>query len=163
MNALAIVDGYDEEVVKVCPNGTLGDVIELGGLLIGLPEKPKERIQGEGLASDLQVWSRVSMPQELSRIRSMDEWAESPKEFVTVIGFTTRVSLRMLPEGTTCYSSGLRLILGTRHISHFKGISFFTWLRAKLTHVVLGSFTLSVVALVTLISALLFCLTKLRR
>lgn len=115
MNALAIVDGYDEEVVKVCPNGTLGDVIELGGLLIGLPEKPKERIQGEGLASDLQVWSRVSMPQELSRIRSMDEWAESPKEFRERFRPYIEEEFRRRRDGHWFYNAGKPTYVTGRH------------------------------------------------
>ena len=40
MNPLVKLDSYDEEVVKICPNGTLGEVVELGGLFIGLPEEP---------------------------------------------------------------------------------------------------------------------------
>lgn len=115
MNALAIVDGYDEEVVKVCPNGTLGDVIELGGLLIGLPEKPKEGIQGEGLASDLQVWSRVSMPQELSRIRSMDEWAESPKEFRERFRPYIEEEFRRRRDGHWFYNAGKPTYVTGRH------------------------------------------------
>ena len=115
MNALAIVDGYDEEVVKVCPNGTLGDVIELGGLLIGLPEKPKEGIQGEGLASDLQVWSRVPMPQELSRIRSMDEWAESPKEFRERFRPYIEEEFRRRRDGHWFYNAGKPTYVTGRH------------------------------------------------
>lgn len=80
---------------------------------------------------------------------------------VTGFGFTIRVNLRTSPVDTTCYSSGLRWMLGTRHISVSNVTSFFTWLRAKLTHVVLGSFTLSVAALVTLISALVYCWMRL--
>ena len=115
MNALAIVDGYDEEVVKVCPNGTLGDVIELGGLLIGLPEKPKEGIQGEGLASDLQVWSRVPLPQELSRIRSMDEWAESPKEFRERFRPYIEEEFRRRRDGHWFYNAGKPTYVTGRH------------------------------------------------
>ena len=49
MNALEQVEGYDEAVIKICPQGTLGDVVELGGLLIGLPKVPDEGIINEGL------------------------------------------------------------------------------------------------------------------
>ena len=80
-----------------------------------------------------------------------------------VFGFTIRVSLRLSRGGTTCSSSGRRLTLATPHIWDSKETFSFTWLRAKLTRAVLASFTLSVAALVTLISALLFFLTKLLR
>lgn len=80
---------------------------------------------------------------------------------VRVFGFTIRVHLRTLPGGTTCYFSGRKLILDTLRTFPFSVKSFFTWLRAKLTLVVSVSFILSVAALGTLISVVLFCLMKL--
>ena len=42
---------------------------------------PKKQIEGYGKAVDMQMWERRPMPEELSRIRSMDEWSEMPREF----------------------------------------------------------------------------------
>ena len=51
-------------------------------LHIALPaQPPEEEIEGHGLPNHMQLWKRVSMPKELSRIKSMDEWAEMPREF----------------------------------------------------------------------------------
>ena len=44
MDALFKIDDYEEPIVKICPNGTLGDVVELGGILIGLPKAPTKGI-----------------------------------------------------------------------------------------------------------------------
>src|SRR5210317_149298 len=82
---------------------------------------------------------------------------------VKVFGFTIRVHLRTLPGGTICYYSGPKLILDTLRTFPFSVKSFSTWLRAKLTLVVSVSFILSVAALGTLISVLLFLLTRLLR
>ena len=64
MSVLEKVDGYEDEVIKICPNGTLGDVVELGGILIGLPETPKRGIKGEGMEAGMQMWERLPMPAE---------------------------------------------------------------------------------------------------
>ena len=82
MAGLKDIEGYEDPVVNICPNDTLGDVIVIADVTIQLPKKPKKK---DILFSDLpkakQYWSRVSMPDDLSKIRSMDEWAEQPKEF----------------------------------------------------------------------------------
>ena len=37
---LVDVKGYTEKAVAICPNGTLGETVELGGILIVLPKAP---------------------------------------------------------------------------------------------------------------------------
>ena len=72
----------EEALISICPNGTEGEVYELAGLRILLPAQPPEsEIQGYQEADDLHVWQRRAMPAELLRIKSMDEWAEMPREF----------------------------------------------------------------------------------
>lgn len=76
------VEGYDDFVINICPNQTQGEIIELAGLNIQLPVvPPKEEIINHSLKKEDQRWMRAELPQELMRIRSMDEWAEMPKEF----------------------------------------------------------------------------------
>ena len=71
-----------EDIVGICPNGTKGDVVRIGGLDIALPaQPPKTKIAGYGKPNHLQLWKRIPMPEEMLRIKSMDEWAESPREF----------------------------------------------------------------------------------
>ena len=76
MNALVDIDGYDDKGIKIDPNGTEGDVLELHGLLVVLPKKPKRsEILFHDKPKHLQMWARTPMPEELQRIRSMDESA----------------------------------------------------------------------------------------
>ena len=115
MDVLAKVEGYEEEFIKICPHGTLGDVVELGGLLIGLPEVPKEGIIGEGLEEDVQMWQRTSMPQELSRIRSMDEWSETPREFREKFRPYIEQEYRRRRDGVWFYNQGVPTYITGRH------------------------------------------------
>lgn len=82
MPGLKDIEGYEDPVVNICPNDTQGDVIVIASLIIQLPKKPaKKDILLSNLPKAKQFWSRVPMPDDLSKIRSMDEWAEQPKEF----------------------------------------------------------------------------------
>ena len=74
------LEDYEDLVIKICPNETEGEVVEVGDLLIMLPEQPDLK-DIAGYDDKVQVWRRSEMPEELSRIKSMDQWAEMPKEF----------------------------------------------------------------------------------
>ena len=74
MSVLVDIKEYEQPAISICPKGTKGEMLELGGLLIILPAKPpKKQIFGHDLPKRMQMWERVSMPDELSRIKSMDE------------------------------------------------------------------------------------------
>ena len=109
------IDDYEEPIVKICPNGTLGDVVELGGILIGLPKAPTKGIKGEGLEASMQMWERLPMPAELSRIRSMDEWAETPKEFREKFRPFIEEEFRRRREGFWFYNKGEPTFITGRH------------------------------------------------
>lgn len=73
---------YDDHIINICPNNSLGDVIELADLYIQLPKKPKnESILFHKLPKERQFWERLPVPKELEAIKSMDEWSLQPKEF----------------------------------------------------------------------------------
>ena len=79
MSGIIKIKDSDEFAISICPNGTEGEIIELGGLFICLPKRPpKKNISGYKESNSMQMWRRIPMPKELSRIRSMDEWAEMP-------------------------------------------------------------------------------------
>jgi hypothetical protein len=82
MAGLKKIEGYDDMVVNICPSDTEGEIIEISGIDIQLPKKPKKKdiLFSDKKKSD-QFWSRIPMPEDLSKIRSMGEWAEQPKEF----------------------------------------------------------------------------------
>ena len=82
MAGLKQIEGYDEMVINICPDDTEGDIIEIADLLIQLPKTPsKKNILYHEKPKEEQRWARQEMPTELSRIRSMDEWYDMPKEF----------------------------------------------------------------------------------
>lgn len=82
MSGLVNIKGYDEPVVNICPKGTAGDIIEISGLYIQLPEVPDTKdILFSDLPVEQQYWRRVDPPTDLMKIRSMDEWNDMPKPF----------------------------------------------------------------------------------
>ena len=82
MAGLKKIDGYKDFVVNICPDDSQGDVIEISDIFIQLPKKPaKTEILFHDKKREEQMWKRLPVPQDLVRVRSMDEWMEQPKEF----------------------------------------------------------------------------------
>jgi hypothetical protein len=116
LSVLLDIEEYEEPAVKICPNGTEGEVIELGGLLICLPKRPsKKEIFGHKESNSMQMWRRILMPQELSRIRSMDEWAEMPREFRARFRPYIEEEFRRRREGFWFYNNGTATYITGRH------------------------------------------------
>ena len=116
MNVLLYTEEYDEPAIKICPNGSEGEIIELGGLLICLPKRPtKKNIIGYKEPDSMQMWRRISMPKELSRIRSMDEWAEMPKQFREKFRPYIEEEFRRRREGFWFYNNGTPTYITGRH------------------------------------------------
>ena len=110
------VKEYSEPVIKICPNGTEGELIELGGLLICLPKAPpKKQIFGYKEPKSLQMWQRTPMPKELSRVRSMDEWSEMPKQFREKFRPYIEEEFRRRREGFWFYNNGTPTYITGRH------------------------------------------------
>ena len=63
----------------------------------------------------MQMWRRVLMPQELSRIRSMDEWAEMPREFRERFHPYVEEEFRRRREGFWFYNNGTATYITGRH------------------------------------------------
>ena len=116
MSGIIKIKDSDEFAISICPNGTEGEVIELGGLLICLPKRPpKKNISGYKESNSMQMWRRVSMPQELSRIKSMDEWAEMPREFRERFRPYIEEEFRRRREGFWFYNNGTATYITGRH------------------------------------------------
>lgn len=82
MAGIKDIEGYDDFVINICPDETSGEIIEISRLYIQLPEMPDDKqILFNELPIDQQYWRRLSVPKELERLRTMDEWSEAPKEF----------------------------------------------------------------------------------
>ena len=76
--------GYNEELdcVIISKDGTLGDIYEIQGLKVGIPKTPN-KIDGEDLKKEDQVFKQISKPASLSKIKNLidfKEYAEDIKE-----------------------------------------------------------------------------------
>jgi hypothetical protein len=107
---------YEEEVVNICPNGTQGESIEISGVFIQLPELPEDsEILFNGKEESDQHWQRTPMPKELDSIRSMDEWAESPREFRQKYVSYIEKEFKRRREGVWFFNKGVPTYITGRH------------------------------------------------
>ena len=116
MAGLKQVKGYDEYVVNICPNDSDGEVTEIGGLNIQLPKAPRdEEILNYGREVHMQMWQRLPVPEELQRIRSMDEWYEMPSEFKKRFSPYIEQEFKRRREGVWFFNNGERVYITGRH------------------------------------------------
>ena len=113
---LVDVEGYDQQGIVICPNGTQGEVVEIGDLLIVLPSTPEpDQIANHGLPQEDQYWKRQELPEELLRVRSMDEWLESPKEFRQKFRPYVEREFTRRRDGFWFYNDGVPTYISGRH------------------------------------------------
>jgi len=116
MSALIDIDGYEAKGIKIDPNGTEGEIIELHGLLLVLPKKPpRSQILFHDLPKAMQLWQRIPMPEELQRIRSMDEWLEKPAEFRKKFHSYIEQEFQRRRDGVWFYNNGVPTYITGRH------------------------------------------------
>jgi hypothetical protein len=74
--------GYDSkyDFVVISKNGQIGDIINISGLRIALPLKPKKCLQRHSKKEE-QYWEREELPKALSKIQSIFQWNEMTSEF----------------------------------------------------------------------------------
>jgi hypothetical protein len=74
--------GYNKKYDFICvsKDGTLGDIINIQGLIVGIPKPPKH-IHQRSKKSIEQYWERRELPKVLSKIQSIFQWNEMPSEF----------------------------------------------------------------------------------
>ena len=66
--------------VVISKDGTLGDVVSISGLVIGLPATPKS-CWSRSKKKQEQYWERQELPKELSKIKSIFQWNDLPSDF----------------------------------------------------------------------------------
>lgn len=116
MAGLKQIEGYDEPVVNICPHDTSGDIEEIGDIYIQLPKKPKKQdILFHDKPKAMQMWQRLPVPVELSRIRSMDEWYEMPSEFKKRFSPYIEGEFRRRREGLWFWNNGVATYITGRH------------------------------------------------
>ena len=74
--------GYDDrhDIVVISRDGTLGSVYNIQGLRVGLPKPPGD-VFSLSKSERLQKWERFEYPRQLSKIKSIFQWNEMPREF----------------------------------------------------------------------------------
>ena len=116
MAGLVKAEAYDEMIVNICPNGTSGEVINIDGLYIQLPEQPPhDQILYHELPQEQQRWERHEPSNELIRLKSMDDWAQSPKEFRAKHSAYISEEYRRRKEGLWFYNNGIPTYITGSH------------------------------------------------
>jgi len=116
MSTIIDIKGYETKGIKIDPNGTEGQVVELHGLLVVLPKKPrKSEILFHDQPKKLQLWKRIPMPEEMRRIRSMDEWFEKPAEFRNKFRSYIEQEFQRRRDGVWFYNNGEPTYITGRH------------------------------------------------
>lgn len=116
MSTIIDIEGYEAKGIKIDPNGTEGETIELHGLLVVLPKKPpRSQILFHDLPKAMQLWKRIPMPEELQRIRSMDEWLEKPAEFRKRFRSYIEQEFQRRRDGVWFYNNGFPTYITGRH------------------------------------------------
>jgi hypothetical protein len=116
MAGLKKIDGYKDFVVNICPNGTEGEVIELSDVFIQLPKVPaKKDILFHDKPKAEQFWKRLPVPQDLLRVRSMDEWLEQPKEFRAKYSQYIEQEFSRRRDGIWFYNNGVPTYITGHH------------------------------------------------
>ena len=110
--------GYDKDLdcVIISKDGTLGEIYEIQGLKVGLPQIP-ESIDGEKLKKDKQVFTRRERPESLNKIKTLYDFKQYPddikeKYYSYINGeFTRRDNgYWFMCNGTPCYITGSHYI-----------------------------------------------------
>ena len=74
--------GYNKKYDFICisKTGELGDILNIQGVIVGLPKQPKQ-IHSRSKSKTDQYWERIDIPKQLSKIQSIFQWNEMPFEF----------------------------------------------------------------------------------
>lgn len=74
--------GYNDkyDLVVISKTGRIGQIVSVNGLVIALPEIPKD-IYSRSNSRAEQYWERVNIPSELGKISSIFQWHNMPREF----------------------------------------------------------------------------------
>lgn len=105
-----------DEAIRLVGGSKTGEVISIHGLDIALPKKPKKSdILFHDLPKKMQMWKRTDVPQELSRIRSMDEWFERPAEFRRSFSPFIEQEFERRRNGVWFYNNGEPTYITGRH------------------------------------------------
>jgi hypothetical protein len=112
------VYGYDlkHDIVVISKDGTLGEVIRINGVYIGLP-KEKSKVYKRSSKKSEQYWHHFDYPKVLNKIPTIFSWNEMSKEFKeNWIPYIEEEFVRR-EDGFWFYNNGLKTyITGTHYM-----------------------------------------------
>lgn len=123
--------GYDPDIdaVKICPNGTVGEIIEIEGLRIALPKQPpKTKIYKRSNKKSDQFWERQGPPLSL-----IPKTAKSFEDFIEDEFKRKREGMWFFNNGKPEYVTGAHWFLMTHcRTAAYGGYYYFTKAQQKL-------------------------------
>jgi hypothetical protein len=113
--ALVFSEEHQEQVITLFDND-YGDVIDLHGLLITLPKKPKKQeILFHNLPKKDQHWRRLDVPDDIQKTKSLDDWNEKPKEVRSKYDPFIAQEFERRKNGVWFYNNGTPTYITGRH------------------------------------------------
>ena len=110
--------GYNpnHDLVVISKDGTVGEIYNINGLLIGLPQAPKTIHKNSKKTTD-QYWVASEYPKALSRISSIFQWHEMTTEFKNEWVDYIETEFDRREEGYWFYNNGTPIyITGTHYM-----------------------------------------------
>ena len=100
---LVKADNHDEDIVAICPNGTQGESISVGDLLIALPAQPpkKKKIFGHGRQTHAAVAKALCQRSCLG----LRVWMSGPRPPESFEKSFLRISRRSFDVGVKAFGS----------------------------------------------------------
>ena len=110
--------------IKICPNDTEGEVVEIEGLKIQLPKKPlKKDIWFSDKPKAQQHWRTPIFPKELTQISGQDEFNELPAKLRETYSKVIREDFRRRRDGVWFMNNGHPTYITGNHyfmLTHYK-------------------------------------------
>ena len=110
--------------IKICPNDTEGEVVEIEGLKIQLPKKPlKKDIWFSDKPVAQQHWRTPIFPKELTQISGQDEFNELPAKLRETYSKVIREDFRRRRDGVWFMNNGHPTYITGNHyfmLTHYK-------------------------------------------
>ena len=110
--------GYDEkyDLVVISRDGTVGQIININGINIGLPMKPKE-VYKRNEEKPKQYWVPFEYPKALQKVKSIFHWNDAPKDFKSRWIDYVETEFDRREEGFWFYNNGTpTYITGTHYM-----------------------------------------------
>lgn len=113
--------GYNEryDIVVISKNGTIGDIYEISGLKIAIPETPS-KVYSRSKKQSEQYWEVEECPKVLKKIQSIFQWNEMPSEFKDRWVDYIESEFDKRDEGHWYYNNGVKTYITGSHYMYLQ-------------------------------------------